>query len=178
MGAAAVPIAAMTMVNAGFDALQGAQTKKAKDAEAKQLRLAGDARKAAGTHEAYNQRKIGERVASDAVAAMAAGGGMVESDILADIKTTTDYNVLSALFASKEEAKGFEIAARFKAHEGKMAKRFATVKLVTAGLTTAASAIMGAGGAGGAGAGAGRHAAIAGPTGAGSFGAPSPTYGM
>jgi hypothetical protein len=116
------------LIDAGFGYLEGRQAKYAADAEAKQMELAAAARRAAGTQDAYEQRKIGEQVASDAIAAMAAGGGGVSDNILADIKTTADYNVLSTLFAGEQEAKGMIYAAKLKKHEGKMAKRMATTK--------------------------------------------------
>jgi hypothetical protein len=134
------------IVEAGFGYYEGRQAKYAADAEAKQMRLAATARRAAGTHDAYEQRKIGEQVASDAVAAMAAGGGGVSDNVLADIKTTADYNVLSALFAGEQEAKGMDYAAKLKNFEGKMAKRIATAKTIIGVGEEAANAFMAAGG--------------------------------
>ena len=118
------------LAEAGFGYFEGRQAKQAVDAEAKQMRLAATARRAAGTQDAYEQKKIGEQVTSDAIAAMAAGGGGMVDNILADIKTTTDYNVLSALFAGEQEAKGLDYAARLKQYEGKMAKRMATMRTI------------------------------------------------
>ena len=136
------------LVEAGFGYFEGRQAKQAADAEAKQLRIAATARRAAGTQDAYEQGKIGERVASDAVAAMAAGGGGVSDNILADIKTTTDYNVLSSLFAGEQEAKGMNYAAKIKNFEGKMAKRMATMKtIINVGEAAGEAFMMGAGGA-------------------------------
>lgn len=118
-------------VGAVFGYAEGRAIKESKDAEAKQLRTAAIARQAAGTQQAYEQRKAGERVAGDAVAAMAAGGGMTDIEQLADVKSVTDYNVLSAMFAAKDEAQRMRYAAEVKNFEGKMAKRVATAKLVT-----------------------------------------------
>lgn len=139
------------VVDAGFGYIEGRQIKKAKDAEAEQLRRAAIAREAQGTTQAYEQRKIGERVQSNAIAAMAASGGVVDSEIVADIKSTTDYNVLSELFASKTEAQSLKTQAAMSKFEGKQAKRLGTAKLVTSLAVEAGKAI--AGGAGGAGAG-------------------------
>ena len=134
-------------VEAGFGFFEGRAIKKSKDAEADQLRRAANLRIAQGTQDAYEQRKIGERVQSDAVAAMAAGGGMTDIEQLADIKSTTDYNVLSTLFASKNEAQQQRYAARIRNHEGRMAKRMATAKAITTAITETGKAIAGAGGA-------------------------------
>ena len=118
------------LAEAGFGYFEGRQAKQAADAEAKQMQLAAIARRAAGTQDAYEQKKIGEQVISDATAVMAAGGGGMVDNILADIKTTTDYNVLSALFAGEQEAKGLDYAAKLKKYEGKMAKRMATMRTI------------------------------------------------
>ena len=145
-------------VEAGFGIFEGRAIKKSKDAEADQLRRAATLRQAAGTQDAYEQRKIGERVESDAIAAMAAGGGMTDIEQLADIRSTTDYNVLSTLFASKNEAQQQRYAARIRNHEGRMAKRLSMVKGITTIISEAGKAIAGAG----AGAGAGADKALAG----------------
>lgn len=137
------------IAEAGFGYFEGRQAKKAAEAEAKQIELAAMARRAAGTQDAYDQKQIGEQVMSDAIAAMAAGGGGVSDNILAKIKTTTDYNVLSALFAGEQEAKGMDYAARIKKFEGKQAKRMATMKsIINVGEFAAEALAMGAGGGG------------------------------
>lgn len=125
------------VVSAGLGYVESRQVKRAKEAEAEQLEKAADARRAAGTQDAYEQRQLGKKVESDAIAAMAAGGGVVDSDVVADIKSTADYNVMSALFASREEAKQTDLTARYRKFEGKMAKRFGSAKLT---LSTAAAA--------------------------------------
>lgn len=134
------------LAEAGFGYFEGRQAKQAADAEAKQMRLAATARRAAGTQDAYEQKKIGEQVTSDAIAAMAAGGGGMVDNILADIKTTTDYNVLSALFAGEQEAKGLDYAARLKQYEGKMAKRMATMRTIVNVGEEVGTALAGGGG--------------------------------
>lgn len=130
------------LAEAGFGYFEGRQAKKAAEAEAKQIELAAMARRAAGTQDAYDQKQIGEQVMSDAVAAMAAGGGTVSDNILAKIKTTTDYNVLSALFAGEQEAKGMDYAAKVKKFEGKMAKRMATARSIINAGEAGAQAFM------------------------------------
>jgi len=136
------------VVSAGFGYIEGRQIKKAKDAEAEQMRRAAIAREATGTVQAGDQRKIGEVVQSNAIAAMAAGGGVVDSDIVADLKSTTDYNVLSELFASKTESASMNLQAKMTEFEGRQAKRMATAKLVTAIAVEAGKAAAGAGAAG------------------------------
>ena len=137
------------VVSSGFGYIESVQVKKAKNAEAEQLERAAIAREAAGTNAAYDQRKVGERVQSDAIAAMAASGGVVDSDIVADLKSTTDYNVLSELFAGKTESASMALQAKMKKFEGKQAKRMATTKLLTSITVAAGKAAVG-GGAGGA----------------------------
>lgn len=137
------------VVDAGFGYIEGRQIKKAKKSEAEQLERAAISREASGTTQAYDQRKFGERVESDAIAAMAAGGGVVDSDIVADIKSTTDYNVLSELFASKTESASTRLQAKMKRFEGDQAKKMATVKLVTAVGVAAGKSIAGMPSAGG-----------------------------
>ncbi len=136
------------LVSSGFGYIEGRQIKKAKNAEAEQLERAAKAREAAGTNQAYDQRKLGERVQSDAIAAMAASGGVVDSDVVADLKSTTDYNVLSELFAGKTESASMKLQAKMKQFEGKQAKRMATAKLVTSIGVAAGKAAMGGAGAG------------------------------
>lgn len=119
------------IVSAGFGYIEGRQIKKAKDAEAEQLDRAAIARTASGTIQAADQRRIGQTVESNAIAAMAAGGGVVDSDIIANLKSTTDYNVLSELFASKTESDSLRLQARMRKSEGKRAQRNAALGLVT-----------------------------------------------
>lgn len=142
-----------SLVNAGFGYIESRQIKKAKDAEAEQLRRAAIAREAQGTNQAYEQRKLGERVQSNAIAAMAASGGVVDSEIIADLKSTTDYNVLSELFASKTESQSIKTQAALKEFEGRQAKRMGTAKLFTTlaveGVKAAAGGMGGAGSSGG-----------------------------
>jgi hypothetical protein len=135
------------VVSSGFGYIEGRQIKKAKDSEAEQLRRAAIAREATGTVQAGDQREIGAMVESNAIAAMAAGGGVVDSDIVADLKSTTDYNVLSELFASKTESASMNLQAKMKEFEGRQAKRMATAKLVTSLAVAAGKAAAGAGGA-------------------------------
>lgn len=142
------------VVSSGFGYIEGRQIKKAKDAEAEQLDRAAIAREAAGTNQAYEQRKMGERVQSNAIATMAASGGVVDSDIVADLKSTTDYNVLSELFAGKTESASMRLQAKMKKFEGKQAKRMATTKLITSIGVAAGKAAVGGAPAGGAGGGA------------------------
>lgn len=139
------------MVESGFGYIEGRQIKKAKNLEAEQLERASIARTAAGTRDAYEQRKLGEKVASDAVAAMAAGGGVVDSDIVANINATTDYNVLSTLFAAKEESKQLDLTSRLRRHEGKTAQRMAGAKFLTTAISEGFSTFAGGGGAAGGG---------------------------
>ena len=68
------------VVEAGFGYIEGRQIKNAKDFEADQLKRAAISREAAGTNQAYDQRKIGERVQSDAIAIMAASGCSVHTN--------------------------------------------------------------------------------------------------
>jgi hypothetical protein len=133
------------LASSGFGYIESRQVKDAKDNEAAQLERAAISRKAVGTTMAMDQRQIGERVESDAIAAMAAGGGVVDSDIVADIKSTTDYNVLSELFASKTESASMRYQAKMSKYEGKLAKRMGTAKLITSIAIEGGKAAAGAG---------------------------------
>lgn len=126
-------------IESAFGYFEGRAIKSSKDAEAEQIERAAAARRAAGTQDAYLQKKMGEKVASDAVAQMAASGGMVEAPILADIHSVKDYNVLSTLFASKDEAQALDYAAKLKHREGRQAKSIATMKTVASFITDAAT---------------------------------------
>jgi len=139
------------VVQAGAGYIESRQVKKAKAAEAEQLERAAIAREAAGTNQAYEQRKVGERVESNAIAVMAASGGVVDTDIVADLKSTTDYNVLSELFAGKTESASMNLQAKMKKFEGKQAQRMGGAKLITSIGVAAGKAFTGAPTSGGAG---------------------------
>ncbi|MDC0600112.1 hypothetical protein OAO65_02260 [Flavobacteriales bacterium] len=134
------------VAKAGFGYIEGRQIKKAKDFEAEQLERAAIEREAKGTTQAYEQRKAGERAESAAIATMAASGGVVDSDIVAKLKSTTDYNVLSELFASKTESASMRLQAKTKRVEGKQAKRMAKASLITSIAIKGAEAAAGVAG--------------------------------
>lgn len=118
---------ASTVMSATSAYAEGSAEKKAADYEAEQLERAATAKIAEGSRQAYERRREGDIIESNARAAMAAGGGsttdagMVER--LGDIGAQADYNVLSALFESEEEAQGIKEKAKVRRWEGRVAKR-------------------------------------------------------
>lgn len=130
-----VLLAASTALNATSAFAQGATDKKAADYEADQMQDAAKAAEARGTRVAYERRRQGDKLMSDARAAMAAGGGsttdagMVKR--LGDIEAETDYNVLASLYEGQDEARGIRNKAQARQWEGKLAKRKGVVKSVS-----------------------------------------------
>jgi len=95
---------------------------------AKQLEANAKAVKAQGTRSAYFQRKQGETAESDARARMAAGGGGVDTEKLAEFKSVTDYNVMAQLYDSERRAKGLSEQAGAKRREAALAMKRAKRK--------------------------------------------------
>lgn len=90
--------------------------------------------RARGTRTAYEEKRRGEMVASDARAAMAAGGGTTTGagaiSTLGKIGTETDYNALAALYEGEEEARITMIEGK---RQAKAAKRRGLSTLISGG---------------------------------------------
>ena len=99
----------------------GANT--AKKFEASQINRNAKAISAKGNREAYETRRQGKVLASNARAAMAGSGGLTSDagavEDLAKIKRTTDYNALSALFESETQAENLKMKAKARTLEGR-----------------------------------------------------------
>jgi len=84
---------------------------------------------ATGQRKAIEERRRGKAIQSDAVAAMAAGGGVSDDagaiETLAKIEQVTDYNALSALYEGDSEAEGLRLENRYNKKIAKT-KKFAT----------------------------------------------------
>jgi len=86
--------------------------------EAEQMHRNAIATEASGTVVAGERRKEGDRMISDARAAMAAQGGSASDagaiERAGEIGEMTDYNVLAALFESRTQSAGQHQAAEIK----------------------------------------------------------------
>lgn len=115
-----------TVFKAATAISEGNAADKAARFKAKQIERNAIAKRAAGTRTTQEGLRKGRVLQSDAIAQMAAGGGAFDAgsiEQLAGLKQVTDYNALTALFESEEQAKGMELAAKGARMEGKMAKK-------------------------------------------------------
>lgn len=106
---------------------EGREAKKAADFEAGQLEEQASARLATGTRQAYETRRQGDIVSSDARAAMAAMGGTTTDagavEQLAALDTVTDYNVLATLYDARTESEGLRKQAEATRKSGRIKER-------------------------------------------------------
>lgn len=98
------------------------------DAAQKAAKFKAKTQKATGSRRAYEAGREGDIVASDARAAMAAGGGSTTdagaTKILGDIGAQADYNALSALYEG-------DTGADISIWEGKTQKSAAKTRALT-----------------------------------------------
>jgi hypothetical protein len=90
--------------------------------EARQLEYQATQIEAAGTRAAMIEQQKTRQVSSDAVAAMAAGGGTVDEHLLAKIKAQGDYNSMSAIYDARTQA----IDLRYQAKMTRIGARLQT----------------------------------------------------
>lgn len=102
---------------------KGQGQKDAKDLESRLLLSNARARLSQGVQQAQEHRRVGEKTSSDAIAAMAAGGGVVDEKILAKIKAKADYNAMASMYNARVESAGLESEARLRNMEGRRARR-------------------------------------------------------
>jgi len=124
----------------------GGAADKAAKFKAQQIERNAKARRASGTRETQEGLRKGRALQSDAIAQMAAGGGAFDAgsiEQLAELKQTTDYNALTALFEAEEQAKGLDLAAKGTRIEGKMAKKKGQRKALSTILTGASEGVFG-----------------------------------
>lgn len=116
-----------TIFSAGSALAGGSAADKAARFKAKQIERNAIAKRAEGTRQTQEGLRIGRKLQSDAIAAMAAGGGSTTDvgaiEQQAKLKQVTDVNALTALFEAEEQAKGMDLAAKGVRLEGKMAKK-------------------------------------------------------
>jgi hypothetical protein len=116
-----------TMFSAGSSIAEGNAAEKAARFKAKQVERNAIAKRAQGTRQTQEGLRVGRKLQSDAIAAMAASGGSTTDvgaiETQAKLKQVTDVNALTALFEAEEQAKGMELAGKGIRMEGKMAKK-------------------------------------------------------
>lgn len=104
---------------------QGEQAMENAYETASELEDQGDAALAASTRKAAAKRREGDRMASNAQAAMAAGGGVTDDagalETFADIDERSQFNSLAALFEGKTARQGKRRQARITRREGRQA---------------------------------------------------------
>ena len=132
--AAAVVMGIGTAVSALGQAAEGEAAEAASKMAARQLEHDADQSEAEGLRTAREYRRRGDRTKSDAIAAMAAGGG-VSNDVgaiktLADIEQVYDYNSMAAIYQSRNRAQQQRFQAETTREEGHMAKRAGYVKSI------------------------------------------------
>lgn len=124
-----------TAFNIGSSIAEGNAADKAARFKAKQVERNAIAKRAQGTRQTQEGLRQGRKLQSDAIAAMAAGGGSTTDvgaiEQKAKLKQATDYNALTALFEAEEQAKGMDLAAKGMRMEGKMAKKAGQRKAIS-----------------------------------------------
>ena len=88
--------------------------------QARQMRENAKMARASAGREAQEIQYQGRVTQSDAIAAMAAQGGVTDPTILANIKKRVDYNALQAIFQGERTAGGMEAQARATEGAGKL----------------------------------------------------------
>jgi len=147
MDAVKDPLGAFSSIfSAGSALAGGSAADKTAKFKAQQIERNAKARRASGTRETQEGLRKGRVLQSDAIAQMAAGGGAFDAgsiEQLAELKQTTDYNALTALFEAEEQAKGLDLAAKGVRIEGKMAKKKGQRKALSTILTGADQGVFG-----------------------------------
>ena len=137
-------IATSTFLTAGSAISEGNAAETAGRMQKQQLDQNAAATMADASLEAYESRKEGDRVASDAVAATVAGGGSASDaasiERLAKINSKADYNVLSALATGQRQSDALRLQGENALWEGKVKKK-------NSRLTALSSIVSGASGA-------------------------------
>ena len=90
---------------------------------------------AAGGREAKLERKKGDLLKSRATAVMAAQGGGVDTERLADIETKTKYNELAALYEARVEANTERQAGRATTFGSRLRKGAARTTMLSSAVT-------------------------------------------
>lgn len=125
-----------TVLEAGSDYYDGVSKRGAGRFEGQQHRSNAKRRRIAGDREAARYRQAGSEATSNAAAAMAAQGAVIDSEMLARIKRDSDIDAISAMFDAKADALTSEYAARSAEMQGNREYR--------AGLTRMGSTLLSA----------------------------------
>jgi len=111
---------------------EGQAAKVAADSQAAQLRQQAGQEAAMSQRDAILQRRKGAYAMSRARAVAAASGGSVLDpsvlNIMGDIESETESNVLNALYTGKERATGLNYQADMRSFEGKQAAKAGLVR--------------------------------------------------
>lgn len=99
--------------------------------QAKQMKRNAKALLAEGYREAALEHKKGDKLRSRATAVMAAQGGGMDTERLADIEQQTDYNALAALYEGESAARSMRYGSEVKLNEADTAKRAGKMAVAT-----------------------------------------------
>ncbi|TFH50198.1 MAG: hypothetical protein E4H01_02815 [Lysobacterales bacterium] len=108
--------------------------------EADSLRRKATMTENIGVHQAQVEQYKGRVAHSDATAQMAAGGGVVDPEMLAKIKMRADYNALSAIYDARSTAISMREQAGMRGIEARFGRSQAQAQardIRTSALTTA-----------------------------------------
>lgn len=109
-----------TMVRARARVADAAWNRFDSERQARQMRENATQVRAAGARESTEIQYQGRVVESDAIAAMAAQGGVMDPVMLAKIKQRVDYNSLMTIFDANRTASGIESQARATEGAGRL----------------------------------------------------------
>lgn len=141
--APAVMIAGAVITGMG-QVKQGNEAKAAGDFSSRQGKRNAKASMAEGVRGAIEMRRQGARTASDASAAMAAGGGVTDDvgaiKTLADIEQVTEYNALTSIYKGEQRAQTQSLQAQMDKLAGKNAKSSSYVSAAGTALGGASNA--------------------------------------
>jgi len=142
----------------GGDVMQAKAADEAASFNAQQLRRSAKETEARGIREAKNIRREGDILQSDAIAALAAGGGSTTDpgavSYLSKLEDISQYNQLAALYDAQTQAQGLRHRAQIVRYEGKVKKKAGYYKAASTLLDEISGAMGGGmGGMGGMGGG-------------------------
>jgi hypothetical protein len=136
---------ATTVLSGAADYYGGAAKRSAGRFVGQQYRGNVKRRLIAGEREAAQYRQAGTVAASNAAAAMAAQGGVVDSEMLARMKRDADIDAISAMFDAKADALTSGYAARQAEREGEREYRAGVIRMGSSLLGAASTFGRGAG---------------------------------
>lgn len=133
-----------TALKAGGQIAEGNAAEQAAKFEASQMERNATATQAEASRAAYERGREGRILESDAIAAMAAGGGTSTDagavEIRSKILRDADYNVLSTIYEGGRRAEGQRMQAAGRRVEGKQAKRSSRLRALSTVISGGTSA--------------------------------------